>query len=102
MTLGGVLIAFALCWWHSRYGVCLQYFSGIHHSSFVDTSTLVCYGLMSFITYQPSTRLAAKSSAGKEGRQPTAFQGTQVGRSDQPDEVFRTFIVVGVITGTDS
>jgi hypothetical protein len=78
------LIAFAQCWWHSRYGVCLQYFSGIHHSSFVDTSTLVCYGLMSFITYQPSTRLAVKSSAGKEGRQPTAFQEPKVvGRISQ-------------------
>src|SRR5580698_4529375 len=98
----GVLVAPAQRRHYSHYGVCLQYFSGISASSFVDTPIFVCYGLMLFITYQPNTRLAVKSSAGKEGRQPTAFLRNPGGRSDQPGEVFRTFIVVGVITGTDS
>jgi hypothetical protein len=84
----------------SHYDLYLQYFSGISPASFIDTPTLVCYGLISFISYQPSTRLAVKSSAGKESRKPAAFQLAEVGSSDQPGEPFRNLIVVGVITGT--
>ena len=67
------LIALAQYPSHSCYGHCLQYFSGISKSGFIDMGIYVCYGLMSIITYQsnPGLRLI---SCREENRQPTVFQ----------------------------
>ncbi len=59
----------------SQYGIHLEDFSGGYNGSFIDTGCLVCYGLMSFITFQPSTRLLL--SAGQEAVSPRIPDVTQ-------------------------
>jgi hypothetical protein len=86
----------------SRYGLSLQYFSGTGEGKFVDTELR---GLLRFdvVTYiQPSTRLGQWI---RRGRKPAALRFSQrsgVAVRISRGGVFRTFIVVDLLTGTNS